>query len=359
MDSYESLRKAQAFFDVLRKPDIVAHMPYYILVGPTTVCPLNCIMCSRDTQVTRTNQLSLADYKKLIDTIHPRKVALGDLGETLYHPELGEFIRYTKDIGGAISVVTSYVISRISREDLIHSGLDLLKISIDAATPETYEKIRGQPYFSRVISNVRELIQARKQSGSKTPYVRLQFVIQQHNYTEIVAYVKFAHEMGVDAINYKPVLLDRNLENRALLVGNMPLSETTSYLIETDRLARKLGIRTNALELTRGILVGYWKIYEGKETSPKELKRCILPWYSTYITSDGNVYGCCNLRFHGDGLLGNIFEADFASIWNSAQYQSFRRKLRSGQAPFRGCLACYPQSLTELAAYLRILPGFA
>jgi MoaA/NifB/PqqE/SkfB family radical SAM enzyme len=351
MNSRKLLRQVAAGVDVLRRPEAVESMPYTLVVGTTTACPLDCIMCSRSSVITEASRLGFAEYKGLIDTMDPLHVSVGDLGESLFDPDLDQKIRYAKGQGAGVDVVTSYAISRFAPEALVGSGLDVLKVSIDGATRETYEAIRGQPYFADALAHARGLIETRDRQGSQTPYVHLQFVVQQRNWQEIVEYVRLAAEIGADRIDYKPLLLGPDLEHREALVGDMTAEYVYALLQEADHLANRLGMRTNAPVLPLRTLRRHWAIYNGAKSRSRDLGCCILPWVSTYIAADGGVYGCCNLRFWDDGLLGNIYEDEFASVWNGEAYQELRRHLRDGHSPFRTCYTCYPQSMTDTSGY--------
>jgi radical SAM protein with 4Fe4S-binding SPASM domain len=350
------MRQVVAGVDMLRRPNIVPNMPYYLVLGTTTACPLNCVMCSRDSVISQAKRMAFSDYQKLIDTIQPLQVSVGDLGESLFDSDLDKKIRYAKEKSAVVDVVTSYAISRIPADVLIEAGLDVLKVSIDGATAETYEAIRGEPYFEQALQHTRALIELRKRLGRQTPYVYLQFVLQNQSYEEMIEYVRLAAEIGADRIDYKPLIMDVERTGRDQLVGDMTADRTYTLLQEADQLAISLGLRTNAPVLTPAALQRHWAIYYGEDSRPQDLKRCMLPWYSTYVAADGNVYGCCILRFQDAGILGNIHETDFVSIWNSEAYQRFRRKMRKGDSPFGACYACYPQSLTDTFKYLATTP---
>jgi radical SAM protein with 4Fe4S-binding SPASM domain len=304
-------------------------------------------MCSRDAIINKINRMRFVEYKRLIDMVQPLRVYIGDLGESLIDPELDRKIRYAKERGATISVVTSYIVSKFVPQVIVKTGLDLLNVSIDGATAEIHDAIRGQSCFEVALANMQELIEVRRRLGSQTPLVYLQFVIQKRNYKEIVDYVQLGATLGVDAIVYGPLQLDMALERHTELVGDMTVEEVCSLLEKAGRLANTLGIQTNAHLLTRKRLRPHWAIYNGAKPTPRDLIRCTFPWYSTYIAADGGVYGCCYHRFHDAEVLGNIHESDFTSIWNGPAYQDFRSKMRDGHSPFQACYSCYPLSLSD------------
>ena len=141
-------------------------------------------MCPRKDEVSRPNHMSLSRFKTIIDQIRPGKVYLAPNGESLVHPEFCELVRYAKSTGADVSVVTSFaaMAKGLTLTDLVTSGLDLMKISIDASTPETYRKIRGTGLFEDVISRIQDLNATKNRLRSKTPYTRFQFVLQKDNY---------------------------------------------------------------------------------------------------------------------------------------------------------------------------------
>src|SRR5919108_620325 len=78
---------------------------------------------------------------------------------------------------------------------LIESGLDEYRVSVDAATRQTYRRLRGVDQFDRVVANVRRLVElARERSGS-APRVSLWFTAARVNLHELPAFVGLAAEL--------------------------------------------------------------------------------------------------------------------------------------------------------------------
>jgi radical SAM protein with 4Fe4S-binding SPASM domain len=80
------------------------------------------------------------------------------------------------------------------------------------------------------------------------------------------------------------------------------------------------------------------RIYYGDFYSRK--KKCNWPWISAFITSSGDVTPCCMLADSDIIKMGNIFEDDFSKIWNSKEYQDFRKRIKTHNL-HDFCKKCY------------------
>lgn len=69
-------------------------------------------------------------------------------------------------------------------------------------------------------------------------------------------------------------------------------------------------------------------------------KKCPWAWMRTYIASNGDVVPCCVIADSDIVKMGNVFEKDFAEIWNSKEYQDFRERMRTNNLPDY-CKNCY------------------
>jgi MoaA/NifB/PqqE/SkfB family radical SAM enzyme len=120
-------------------------------------CNSLCAICPLTTSPQeQSKQLSLDEFIGLVGQLPDlRRAVLQGIGEPLLNRDLPKMIRHLKDRGVyAIFNTNATLLTRRRQLELIESGLDELRVSIDGSTPETYLRVRGIPAFDRVIANV-------------------------------------------------------------------------------------------------------------------------------------------------------------------------------------------------------------
>ena len=80
----------------------------------------------------------------------------------------------------------------------------MLTVSIDAATRETYEKVRRGGNFDVLRKNMEFASKLRKDGNLS--YFRINFVVQSENYKEMIDFVEGGVELGVDEVFFSKVL---------------------------------------------------------------------------------------------------------------------------------------------------------
>ena len=105
-------------------------------------------------------QLSLDEFIALVDQLPDlRRAVMQGIGEPLLNRDLAAMIRHLKQRDVYVVFNTNAaLLTRRRQLELIDSGLDELRVSLDGSTPETYFKVRGIPVFDRVVANVSEMV---------------------------------------------------------------------------------------------------------------------------------------------------------------------------------------------------------
>ncbi len=189
-----------------------AAFPQTVVMETTSVCNLRCIHCpqgqgypERDDYVAEYMDWDL--YTKAIDEIARHKIGLlrfATTGEPLVHPQFLDQIAYAKAKGvGPIDVTTNGVTldtqaiengqripDKTILDRLFDIGLDIIDISLDAATKEAYERIRVGSRYHRVWSNVHRLLHLREMKSSPMK-VMLSIIDQPEAAGEVDKFVEY------------------------------------------------------------------------------------------------------------------------------------------------------------------------
>ena len=341
---------------VLRKPLKVTTRPLHFQLEPATGCNLLCKTCQVPAYTER-KVMALDRFAEAFDQIKPLKIGLSGAGEPFLNRDMVDIIRHAKQGGASVLTTTNFTMCSNKLDALIESGLDLLKVSLDAATPETYALIRGKDFFGRIADDLRTLQQRKSELGSRTPFVRCQFVLQHDNLHEIVPMVDLAARLGADSVYYQPLETLLIPERKEDLTEGVSMDLLTERLREAKAKAAAAGIGTNAGVLLGG-LPSYYRKYEKGVPDQPPSRLCLLPWFSVYITVEGNVRPCCSFGEGETLVMGNLFEEPFEAIWNGEKYQAFRRAAIDRELSYTVCRNCTPNRLRDFLGLSGVLPGF-
>jgi MoaA/NifB/PqqE/SkfB family radical SAM enzyme len=178
-------------------------------------CNLRCIYCSHrgfegQSEEERKQLCGGKTYgtpESLLDNIEYIAPQMGGLrfggGEPLLYPEFYKVVNLAKNYPNMILSISTNgnLITRQLIDDVILSpGFRWLAISMDAATKETYIRIRRGGDFDKVCGIVKDIISRRK--NRLFPSLQFNFVIMRSNYHEMIKLVELAKELGVSGLNY-------------------------------------------------------------------------------------------------------------------------------------------------------------
>lgn len=343
---------------LLRKPLIVHERPLHFQLEPMIGCNLKCQMCqvpgySKD----RWRRMTIDEFRQIFDQVRPIKVALSGAGEPFLNPDLLPIVRHAKAGGASVLTTTNFTVCTEKFEEIVDSGLDLIKVSLDAARPETYQKIRGRNALEQILRDLAGLQRVKAEKRSATPYVRLQFVLQSDNLEQVEEMIDIAASVKANSMYFQPLETLLIQDRKADLAGGVGLDALRRKLTFARDRAKELGIGTNASVLLRNLPVYYRKYEPG---IPKEApsRVCLLPWFSMYIAVDGDVRPCCSFAEGNICSLGNLLKQPFEEIWNGPAYQQLRRLSLERKLEYSVCRNCIPNRLRDFMSLTAVLPGF-
>ncbi len=165
-----------------------------IRVSVTQDCNLNCFYCHREGQKANGNRVTLGSYKKLFSL--SRDIGISKVkftgGEPLVRPDITEIVKLAKQYFTDISMTTNGILLKEYAKILKNAGLNRINISLHSLNAETYKKITGSMYHSRVI----EGIKAAKEAGLEP--IKINYVVMKGlNDNEFLDLLNFTAKEGL------------------------------------------------------------------------------------------------------------------------------------------------------------------
>ena len=85
-------------------------------------------------------------------------VFFGGFGEPLSHPDIVDMVARVKALGAPVELITNgTLLTQEMSGRLIEAGLDVLWVSLDGATPESYADVRLGAALPEVLANLTNL----------------------------------------------------------------------------------------------------------------------------------------------------------------------------------------------------------
>ncbi len=347
-EAYQNLPAAYTFVDPSSRGDIAAESPRVVFIEVTNHCNLLCETCPRTfTSYEDPQTLSWENFTIIADQFPKmERAVLHGIGEPLLNKDLPHMIAHLKGRGVTVLFNTNAtLLTETWGRKLIESGLDELRCSLDGATTETYARIRGVPLLHKVVNHLTKFTELQRVSGAESPKVSIWMTGMRENITELPDLVRLAGHMGVEEVYVQRMVyyLDHD-ESPGLMDAGHALFDDFDQLAdrciaEAEGIAAELGVTLRASGATdprRSLAAAMLR-----DQAP--WRGCLRPWTTAYVTANGNCLPCCISPFatqeYENLKMGNLFEQDFAEIWNDERYQAWRAALLSDHppTPCRGC----------------------
>src|SRR3989344_4118061 len=173
-----------------------APTPFKLKLENTTVCNLKCNMCPHGVGLKRPiGSISYENYRHIFDQIYPCYLNLTGIGEPFLNKDIFKIIKYAKNKRTFVKLDSNAtLLTREKGIQMLEAGPDILSISMDGATKETYEKIRVPAKFDVFVKNTLNFIKLRNEMKKFNTNLHSFMVVQRENFHELPEYIKFAHE---------------------------------------------------------------------------------------------------------------------------------------------------------------------
>lgn len=330
-----------------------------LYLEPTTRCNLACRTCIRNLWDEPPGDMPETTFARLLAGLRAFSpmptVFFGGFGEPLAHPRLADMVAQAKALGARVELITNgTLLTEAIARQLIAARLDVLWVSIDGATPESYADVRLGAALPEVVANVARFRDLRRTWIFRlpTPEIGIAFVAMKRNIADLPALLRLASNLGASHFLVTNVL-PYTAELRAEVLYSRTLSEI-AYL--SSRWVPKLNLPKMDLDtLTREPF--YQALHSNRNVTfagsnwSGATDRCpFIAGGAAAVGWDGGFSPCLPLLHSYASYLderqssvrrwivGNVAERSLSDLWNAPEHLAFRRRVQDFD--FAPCVAC-------------------
>ncbi len=288
--------------DPLMRP-VTLDRPAWALIEINNNCNLNCAMCNTHLAQRPRGHMTPALFERIVDQLQGLGIAhpgLHTVGETFLHPDLPGLMAIARARNYPVYLSTNAqfpgALGRLIEDfaGVIHK----IRLSIDAATPQTYRAIRRGGNFGKVLASL-EKVHRFNQRSTRPVDLHAGFVISQANVSEVGPFLDLVGRYTTPN-NVRFFLIDG-------------LSPSNAYFRETFPFPRL--VRPN--------------------------RPCRLVFRNVHFTFDGQLSLCCR-DYDAEVVVGSLDQASVLDLWGSERAEDIRAMHRAEKPmSIRACAACH------------------
>jgi len=319
-----------------REDHFCDYLPPWINTSNTTICNLECIFCDQAYGKTVKLRMKNDVYQSVVEELYPaaQTVQLSAYGEPMMTPNIARTIEDMERFGVKLEMVTNATLMK--GEELvarIARTAGYIRVSIDGATPETYNNLRVGADFDQVIGNIRLYNRFRHElpEAQRAP-LGFHYILMKRTLDELIPFLELCADLDAQHVIVSHLVVFEDVM-REEMIGSDPSwhSRANDVLEQASARAQELGLQ---VQLPPPFQVADLIVPQAPKPEPIP---CWFLWQRVYVTPHGDIVPCCLSGMHNTGSLKN---SSFAAEWNSPLYQDMRRKVNTDD-PYAPCKTCY------------------
>lgn len=223
-------------------------------------------------------------------------------GEPTMHPDFLEIAEYVLKLDLELGIISNGLLLN-KLFPIIHK-VKYIRISLDAASSEVYNKVHGVNCYNEVVGNIKQAVQI---AGGER--IGIGYLIVPDNVTDIEKAPQVAYELGVRFLQYRPASLENKVDDRIWNEAERLVLKAKSNNSNAELQIFNAGIKWNHLNNERH----YCKCYTSSIVA--------------VIKANGDIPLCVLKRNDTENCVGNIYDGGFSKNWFSEKHEQLIERI--------------------------------
>lgn len=344
-DRAKKQENLQLFQETINRSEaMVRNKPLQLFLEITSKCNLRrCAKCGMNYDLARLKAQKIPfSFLQLMNEFFQTAVEVHTFGygEMFLYPELPQLVQILKSHNCRVSGITNG--TRIGKKEiswLVKNRYDELIFSIDGATQETMERLRGAN-LNKILETLSLLKKEKDRLGSDIPKIVVNFVAQKDNFRELPLLARILIDLDIFFLGVNTLHHFYGAEDKygkfyhKFCLSNAPRAEVEAVIDETRGLIEETGAsfanyidmdfewRKQPLDITQPTSVEHIASARAEEKNlPPHY--CLYPWMTLYLAADMTSKVCCYMS--AEENLGNFSSGrDVSEIWHGPKLTEIR-----------------------------------
>ena len=348
MDSAQGTHSINAELNALEKKaraEVLRSFPPHVGLNLTSRCNARCVFCSIQPGEQKVKDAISLDEVKNMDWLRYVEglSVWGGIGDSLMNRDFLPIVRYLHETFPHLRLDLSTNGIGLNEESCqtLAQCLSAFNVSLNAARPESWEKLMRAKGFDKVCGYIARLAALRAAKGA--PGISLSMVLTRDNIDQSVEFVELAHNLGADKVTFVHYV-------PTTLVGRRDMPAEQSCYLDQDRsdaMLEKAAARAEKLGMAYVGPTLFHKKSEHIHFGARALTpapACYDPWRTCYLTVDEDgqrqMIFCCSGFYYSIGYdKAKLDETHFRRLWNHPTARFFRHTVnKAGENPI--CTYC-------------------
>lgn len=299
-------------------------------IDPTNYCNHNCIWCMyEDFRGINNMSITRKDMKRIIRQLGLMKcksVTFTGGGEPLVNKSvMHDAFKDVIDNNMKCGLVTNGLLVDEYYHEIL-SNCTFIRYSVDASNAYTHSLLHNTDSrdFERITRSIQTI-------SVDVLDVGMAFLVHPLNYTEVYDFCRLGYDLGVNYVEFRPVLMEGLKLNNKIVDSVLSQIEQSKCMEDNDfRIFTRLGRFDEQLGKDKGFI------------------ECLSTPLVMVIASDYNVYLCCQTRGDKNYILGNYGIDSLQDIWNGPIRKEIVRDINVSK-----CLPCRYKNYNVLLEQLK------
>ncbi|MBI5953619.1 MAG: radical SAM protein [Chloroflexi bacterium] len=305
------------FLDESRRYQIT---PITVEIHPTNKCNLRCKDCTFQ-DADRTKEIDSAALNRVAQELICLKTVKAIVWSGGGEPTLNSGLTNSANLFGqagmeqGIATNGTYITDELA--DTIVKFFTYARISLNAASAQSYLKMHAADKFAILKTNIERLRQKRDQAKIYKLTLGSSFLVYPENCQEIPMAIKNADDLGLDYLQIKPAVLKRMVESFEFLCDAYHELSNLSF----DQIKTTIMIDIDKFQDLQSLDYG------------RNYSTCWGALFYATIAADKNVYICCHKIGDEKYSFGSLGNESFQKIWFSDRKRDVLRSVNVSLCP--------------------------